>query len=587
MLLYPTLFICLLFIPGAYCIEVSFSASEGSDSVSIVSIYRLDDSASASESVSANFGPVGISDTRSLSGAGGIRADQSYSGSGGYKGSAIFSTDGSGSLTGTASLTANSLSANQDVSATGSLSSAEMSLTNGDTVGVSLQLVDGSLTSFQSLSTGSAHASSSSHIVGSFTSSTYSSGSLINRNNIPYVFESVDLYQNSWAPGISGAFDYATFNVNPQTKIQPSVDWARPFDKVSAGPGIFNENVDVWKSLTIQGAGAGSTIVDGGNKGSVFTVDSGVNALISGMAIRDGTGTDDRGGGIYNLGTLTVDSCSISDNAASYGGGIYNKGDLTISDSIISSNTVKDCGGGIYNHKGSTTTIRDSTTSHNYAGWGGGIFNAGMATVIGGTINGNVATGGDPNNGGGIYNMVGTIIVNDATISDNLAGDHGGGIYNYKGITIVTDGTISRNTATFGGGIFNYFGTTTVNGGFISSNTAAEDGGGIENSYGTTIINGGTITSNIAACGAGIVNLDMTVINGGTISGNAASDNGGGIYNDDILKLYQYQGQKISIKKNSAGIDGGGFYNTDTIIPDYSNCDFGTGADRNTPNDHN
>ncbi len=505
---------CMFFLPEAYSIGISFSAQDGSGSVSLISIFHLDDSVSANEGSSMSFGQVGIFDTRVLSGTGDIKADQYYLGSGGYMGSASFSTTGSGSLTGTANLTPSSLSASQGISASGS-SSAQMILTNGGTAGVSLQVPQGSMISTQSLSIGSAHASGNSHITGSFTSNTYSTGSSpIDRNNVPDVYESVDLYQNAQAPGTPGTYDHATFNVNPQTKIQPSVDVARPYDTVSAGQGIFGESVDVWQSLTVQGAGAGSTIVDSGNQGSVFTVNSGVNTLISGMTIQGGTGTQDSttgemfGGGIYNLGTLTVDSCTISGNTATNGGGVYNRGTATINGGTISGNKAL-CGGGICDY--GTVTINGGTISGNTATWGGGVESEGITTINGGTISGNTAT-----NGGGVEN---------------------------EGITTINGGTISGNTADYGGGVYNY-------------------------------------------------NTGTTAISGGTISSNSAQINGGGIVNEGTIYLYKYLGlDNIAIKKNSAALSGigsgGGIYNTGTIPTGYGNCNFGIGADANTPNDHN
>ena len=162
---------CLLLLPGAYSIGVSFSAQGGGGSVGLNSIYNLDDSVSASEGASASFGQVGISDTRSVSGTGNVhQADQSYSGNGGYSGSASFSKLGSGSLTGSASLSPGSMSASQGVSVSGP-SNAGMSVTNGGTADVNSNLVLGSMQASQSISTGSAHASSSTQFNGAIGSS--------------------------------------------------------------------------------------------------------------------------------------------------------------------------------------------------------------------------------------------------------------------------------------------------------------------------------------------------------------------------------------------------------------------------------
>jgi len=169
------LFACLLLLPGAYSVGISFSAQDGSGSVSLSSIYNLDDSVSVNEESTASFGPVGISNTRFVSGTGHIQADQSYSGSGGYTGSAKFSTLGSGSLTGSAILTPSSLSAFQNVVASGQ-SNAGMSVTDGGTAEVGSNIVSGSMQSSQSISTGSAHATSTTKFIGA-TGSNYAAAS--------------------------------------------------------------------------------------------------------------------------------------------------------------------------------------------------------------------------------------------------------------------------------------------------------------------------------------------------------------------------------------------------------------------------
>jgi len=96
---------CIFLLPEAYSIDVSLSAENGGDSVSIDSSYEVDTGVSVSEESEASFDEVGIENTRLVSGTGNINAVQTYSGSGGYVGSATLSSQGvSGSLKGTASL---------------------------------------------------------------------------------------------------------------------------------------------------------------------------------------------------------------------------------------------------------------------------------------------------------------------------------------------------------------------------------------------------------------------------------------------------------------------------------------------------
>src|SRR5262249_47276682 len=125
---------------------------------------------------------------------------------------------------------------------------------------------------------------------------------------------------------------------------------------------LSHSELDITKSLAIQGPGAGLLTINGGRGFTsldgvrVFAAEKTVNVTLSGLTITGGGGTafgahywsryDNEGGGILNLGTLTVSGCTVTGNyaesplgaASSYGGGIYNAGTLTVSNSTVSSN---------------------------------------------------------------------------------------------------------------------------------------------------------------------------------------------------------------------------------------------------------
>ena len=121
------------------------------------------------------------------------------------------------------------------------------------------------------------------------------------------------------------------------------------------------------------------------------------NADISGLTVRDALG-----GGINNLGTLTMANVIVSGNSSVRGGGgIYNgpcgsclasgvRISMALTDSTVSGNsTGGNVGGGIYN--AGTLTVTDSAVSGNSAGTGGGIENARTLTLTGSTVSGNTA----------------------------------------------------------------------------------------------------------------------------------------------------------------------------------------------------
>jgi len=213
-------------------------------------------------------------------------------------------------------------------------------------------------------------------------------------------------------------------------------------------------DLDVTGNLTINGAGATSTIIDGGAIDRVFHIFSGVTVEINDLKITNGSNTV--GGAIYNFGgTLTLNNTTVSGNTAGAtggGGGVYNNGGtLTLNHSTISNNTA-DYGGGIYNYWNTAVlTLNNSTVSDNTAGAkGGGISNnRGTLTLNNSTVSGNTATGGaEPNDGGGgIYNIYGTVTLDSATIANNATqnGD-GGGIDNVAGTVNLKNAIVGGNT---------------------------------------------------------------------------------------------------------------------------------------------
>jgi CSLREA domain-containing protein len=188
----------------------------------------------------------------------------------------------------------------------------------------------------------------------------------------------------------------------------------------------------ITESLTINGADASSTIIDGDGIESgdfqeydrVFEVAynllNPVFVNISNVTIRNAT-TYGLGAGIYNRGKLTLTNTRVMDNfsaGGSEGGGIYNGGTLVLINSTVSNNLSTSNGGGLYN--AGTVTLVNSTLSGNFAhDDGGGIY------VAGGTVN--------------LYNA--TIANNTANSQYNDVGDGGGikqaaGIVNFKNTLI-------------------------------------------------------------------------------------------------------------------------------------------------------
>lgn len=323
-------------------------------------------------------------------------------------------------------------------------------------------------------------------------------------------------------------------NQNPSDKsafhsIQKAVDSAQPCDTIVVAAGNYQENVRIYKSLSIKGAGERLTTIDGKQAGLVFDLGSanpGIKVTLSDLKVQNGL-TTGNGGGILNSGTLMLSRCNITGNTAGEGGGIYNAipgiSLLTISNSTISGNTATDCGGGVFNWgdvavSGSSSKITGNTASNA----GGGIYSWGNVTLSGSTVSGNIAKN---NSGGGLFNYGALTVTSRTIVSGNRAARNGGGILNTRqgsssGILRMNDSALSSNAAS---------GTTSSGGGIYNEATATIDGCTIGTKYPLYRF------GNIAAYGGGISNFGsaaaLTVTNS-NIAWNGATVRGGGIYNE-------------------------------------------------------
>jgi hypothetical protein len=354
---------------------------------------------------------------------------------------------------------------------------------------------------------------------------------------------------------------------------------------IAFAPGLSGDTIPLALGQLELMAGAGTTTIDGGSKialsGSqasrVFLVDANAQAVLTGLTIQNGNaaGATSSGGGIENLGMLTVNDSTITNNSAGYeGGGISNWGTLSLNNSTVSGNTANDGGGldnggfdipnGFLPHP-AAMTVTNSTISNNTAlllavpggyrgGYGGGIdveANGSTLTLNNVSVTGNTASVG----GGGIFNTA-TATLGNVALHGNSAGS-GGGVENSSGQLTVSNSTVSNNSAgANGGGVENSSGQLTVSNSTLADNSAAADGGGIYNLSGTVTIGNSTISgSSAGTVGGGIDNLAGTVtLNASTISGNTATNNDGGIANTSAATLTL---SNATVSGNAGGTVGG------------------------------
>ncbi len=274
-------------------------------------------------------------------------------------------------------------------------------------------------------------------------------------------------------------------------------------------------------SLTIDGPGASTLAVSGDSNSQVFTIDPGATVSISGLTVELGH-TASNGGGIANLGTLTLTNSTVSSNfAVGDGGGIENEGTLTLTNSRVSGNFAVGDGGGIMNESFSTLTATNSTVSGNTGNTGGGgIANFGTLTLS----NSNVSSNFSDTVGAGIRNFA-TLIFTNSTLSGNSAREGGGGIQNL-GTLMVTNSTASGNSAPIAGadGIENESSGSATLKNTIMANSP--DGENCDN-FGGTFTSDGHNLSDDTSCNSlftGIGDLNNTPA--GLASGGV-KDNGG------------------------------------------------------------
>lgn len=240
--------------------------------------------------------------------------------------------------------------------------------------------------------------------------------------------------------------------LNACQTVGAAVSKAADSDTIIVATGVYTENLNISKDLTIIGADRDSTILNGNQAGRVLANTG--QLTLQNLTIRNGLTTDIFGGGIYNIATLTLSNTRVVSNSSNLGGGINNRGVLLLQNSTVVSNTSAGSAGGIYNYSSGVMTIASSLVTDNEGNSGGGLYNYfGSVTIADSTIRDNNAT--QPGvGGGGIYAIGGTTILSATTVHNNETAAGGGGIVINQAVFTITNSTISDNSAVSYGGIY-------------------------------------------------------------------------------------------------------------------------------------
>jgi CSLREA domain-containing protein len=213
-------------------------------------------------------------------------------------------------------------------------------------------------------------------------------------------------------------------------------------------------DLNVSQPLTVMGAGASTTIIDGNSTDRIFATDS-ADLTLEQVTLQHGNPTyhgnsfESLGGAIRAINAqLTITNCVLKDNTGLQGGAIYQLGHtLQLDGTEVRSNQATSFGGGLQ-LQGTTTTIATSTIANNVSGSrGGGLFLAADTTdtthtIVRSTISGNTAI-----RGGGIANQNHSVLVlRNVTISGNTTTNIGMGVLQSFGAAVtIQNSTIADN----------------------------------------------------------------------------------------------------------------------------------------------
>ncbi|MBX3058894.1 MAG: CSLREA domain-containing protein, partial [Anaerolineae bacterium] len=228
-------------------------------------------------------------------------------------------------------------------------------------------------------------------------------------------------------------------------------------------------DLDIIGNLTIVGAGADVTIIQGvGLNDRLIHVLNG-NVTITGVTLQQG-------------------------NVPSHGGTLYNNGNLTLTDVALMNSSANGMGGGLYSL---------------------GTLQADAVSIVGNSANGAV--------GGGVVVGGGTAVFTNSTISGNTVNGSGGGLVN-NGQTTLNFVTIANNNAQTPTGIQNNSGDLTLNhtlvGGSCQGNIISQGYNLIQDATNCTIT--GNPTGNLIGVDPLLAPL---ALNGGSTLNHALLDN--------------------------------------------------------------
>ena len=332
----------------------------------------------------------------------------------------------------------------------------------------------------------------------------------------------------------------------------------------------FTNGITINKDIVIDGKGH---TIDAKNLGRIFSIGEGFTVTLTNATLINGKA--DKGGAIYNDGSLTLSDVKLSDNAADgYGGAVFNNGELVVSDSVFDSNDIVnrgsasvDYGGAaIYNWKEGTLKVTNSNFTNNIKNYKNGDNLVGAITTIG---NATVSGSNFVNNSGrwgGAISATGaelrknssTLTVSNTIFKDNSA-LYAGAVYIWGSNYNIADCVFDNNTA-FGKGNMT---PNNNNGGALVVSQVSRFNEPI-----TGTISGSKFTNNKAQYGgAAYFNKGFVTITDSVFENNIATAEGGAVgFSHASVKDLVVSINNSSFVGNKAPVAGAIFTNVDSKI---------------------
>ena len=375
--------------------------------------------------------------------------------------------------------------------------------------------------------------------------------------------------------------------------------------------------------LTIDASGLDPTpLQDKGDGGRVFHIEDGqltvgIDVLLSGMMLTGGDAADHggaiasferlilreswivnnssqmSGGGVYEVGPITITNSRLVNNLADIGGGAFVAGHGEIVDSHFIDNSARSASGAVHasrlpgrDSRSGSLNISASVFENNSAELGGAIQTFFPATIASTRFRFNSAS----DSGGAIWSsssISDPIIVTRSEFTQNLAQLAGGAMYvrtstnSQSKLAVVEESTFSFNRADDGGAIY-VDGNALITGSQLVANSSADDGGAVYlEAIGNLTIEQTRIAQNIARRHGGGVYSDgnLSFLLSDVLNNRAEGfeGSGGGIYSRQRLSLIS-----TNVGNNFATEQGGGIFHTSqssmSLIADSSTV-FGNHTD--------